>query len=66
MPLKLCNTSFDPDDFRAHLKETLDYGKDFFVEFVFRDTNRLTGAMADRLKEACGIVRELTGDVLAA
>lgn len=61
VPLKLCGTEFDPADFRAHLQETLDLGADFFIEFVFRDTNRLTGAMEQRLVQACGIVRELTG-----
>jgi hypothetical protein len=61
VPLKLCGDAFDEVDFRAHLQETLDVGEGFFVEFIFRDTNRLTGAMADRLQLACDIVRELTG-----
>jgi hypothetical protein len=61
VPLKLCGTEFDATDFRAHLKETLDIGAGHFIEFIFRDTNRLTGAMEGRLTEACRIVRELTG-----
>jgi len=60
VPLKLCGSTFDPDDLRAHLKETLDIGAGHFIEFVFRDTNRLTGAMQDRITEACRIVREIT------
>ena len=60
VPLKLCGTTFDPDDFRSHLKETLDVGKEFSVEFIFRDTNRLTGQMQQRVAQACQIVRELT------
>ncbi len=61
VPLKLCGTVFDPEDFRAHLKETLDIGSGHFIEFVFRDTNLLTGKMEGRVAEACRIVRELTG-----
>jgi hypothetical protein len=61
VPLKLCGTTFDPVIFRAHLQETLDLGQGFFVEFVFRDTNLLTGAMVQRLQEACDIVRAVTG-----
>ncbi len=61
VPLKLCGPDFDAADFRAHLEETLRLGAGFFVEFVFRDTNRLTGAMEQRLKHACAIVRDLTG-----
>jgi hypothetical protein len=60
VPLKLCDTVFDPDDFRAHLQETLDIGQDYFIELIFRDTNRLTGDMEQRLTEACRIVREIT------
>jgi len=60
-PLKLCDTTFDARAFRAHLQETLDIGAGFYIEFVFRDTNRLTGAMESRLAEACGIVRDVTG-----
>ena len=60
VPLKLCGTTFDPDDFRAHLKETLDIGAEFFIEFVFRDTTRLTGEMEKRIADACRIVREVT------
>lgn len=61
VPLKLCGTNFDPVDFSAHLKETMDIGADYFIEFVFRDTNLLTGAMEGRVADACRIVRELTG-----
>jgi hypothetical protein len=60
VPLKLCGSAFDADDFRAHLKETLDIGAGYFIEFVFRDTNRLTGQMEARVAEACRIVREVT------
>jgi hypothetical protein len=61
VPLKLCGPVFDPDDFHARLAETLEIGKDHFIELVFRDTNRLTGAMEGRIAQACRIVRELTG-----
>jgi len=61
VPLKLCGTAFDPADFRTHLQETLDIGANHFIEFIFRDTNLLTGAMQNRLDEACRIVREITG-----
>ncbi len=61
VPLKLCGTAFDPVDFRNHLVETLEIGKDFFVEFVFRDTTCLTGAMSERVAAACNIVRDVTG-----
>lgn len=61
VPLKLCGSIFNPADFRAHLEETLKIGKDYFIEFVFRDTNLLTGAMVQRLEEACKIVRDITG-----
>ncbi len=61
VPLKLCADAFDPDDFRSHLAETLEIGKSHFVEFVFRDTTRLTGEMAERVQQACNIIRDLTG-----
>ena len=61
IPLKLCGRTFDPDDLRSHLRETLDIGKNYFIEFVYRDTNLLTGAMADRVAQACRMIRELTG-----
>ncbi len=32
----------------------------YFIEFVFLDTNRLTGEMEQRLTEACDIVRKIT------
>jgi hypothetical protein len=60
VPLKLCGSTFDPDDFRAHLRETLDMGAGHFIEFIFRDTNRLTGEMEGRVDLACRIVREVT------
>ncbi len=60
VPLKLCGAAFDPDEFRGHLQETLDIGAGYFIEFIFRDTNRLTGAMEGRVAEACRIVREIT------
>jgi len=60
VPLKLCGSQFDSGEFKAHLQETLDIGRDFFIEFVFRDTNRLTGAMESRIAQACQIVRDLT------
>ncbi|MFZ2657284.1 MAG: hypothetical protein WAX69_20280 [Victivallales bacterium] len=61
VPLKLCGSTFDPDDFRAHLRETLDIGAGHFIEFIFRDTNCLTGEMEKRVDDACHIVREVTG-----
>ena len=61
VPLKLCGPTFDAVEFRAHLQETLDVGAGYFIEFIFRDTNRLTGAMEQRLVEACDIVRDVTG-----
>lgn len=60
VPLKLCGTTFEPDDFRLHLEETLEVGKDYFVEFIFRDTCRLTGQMEQRIAHACDIVRNVT------
>ena len=61
IPLKLCGKTFSPSDLRAHLQETLDIGKDYFVEFVYRDTNLLTGAMTDRVAQACALMRDITG-----
>lgn len=61
IPLKLCGGTFDRDDMRAHLQETLDIGKDFFIEFVYRDTNLLTGSMTDRVAQTCDLIREMTG-----
>jgi len=60
-PLKFCGKSFDPGDFEAHVKETLDIASDNFVEIIFRDTCSLSGAMQDRTTEACKIVRRLIG-----
>ena len=59
-PLETLRDTFDPDDFRAHLRETLDIGAGYFIEFIFRDTNRLTGKMEARVADACQIVREVT------
>ena len=61
VPLKLCGRTFDPDDLRSHLQETLDIGRNHFIEFVYRDNNLLTGDMADRVAQTCRIIRELTG-----
>lgn len=61
VPLKLCGDKFDPADLRSHLQETLDIGAAHFIEFVFRDTNCLTGAMRERVQTACDIVRDVTG-----
>ncbi len=61
VPLKLCGGTFDRDDLRAHLEETLDIGQDYFVEFVYRDTNLLTGDMTDRVAQTCAMMREMTG-----
>ena len=60
VPLKICSPAFDPADFRAHLRETLDIGADYFIEFIFRDTTSLTGSMAARISDVCKIVREIT------
>lgn len=61
VPLKLCGDTFSLDDLQAHLQETLDVGKDYFLEFVFRDTCTLTGAMRDRVAQTCRMIRDLTG-----
>ena len=61
IPLKLCGETFVLDDLRSHLQETLDIGKDYFIEFVYRDTNPLTGDMTDRVAQTCNMIRELTG-----
>ena len=61
VPLKLCGPTFVPDDLWRHLQEALDIGRNHFVEFVFRDTNLLTGAMVDRVDQTCAMIRELTG-----
>ncbi|MFC1525656.1 hypothetical protein ACFL6X_02475 [Candidatus Latescibacterota bacterium] len=61
IPLKLCGETFDLDDLRRHLQETLEIGKDHFVEFVYRDTNPLTGDMTDRVAQTCAMIRDLTG-----
>ncbi|HOX04837.1 MAG TPA: hypothetical protein PK280_00435 [Planctomycetota bacterium] len=61
VPLKFCGEAFDPADLRAHLQETLDVGRDYFIEFVFRDTCTLTGRMADRVARTCAMIRGMTG-----
>ena len=61
IPLKLCGSTFDQEDLRQHLQETLDIGKDYFIEFVYRDTNLLTGEMTDRVAQTCAMIRSLTG-----
>ncbi len=60
VPLKLCGDAFSLEDLRAHLQETLDVGRGYFIEFVFRDTCLLNGGMADRVAQTCAMVRELT------
>ncbi|MEI8242223.1 MAG: hypothetical protein WCI17_03060 [bacterium] len=60
VPLLLCGDTFSEAALRSHLQETLDVGKDWFIEFVYRDTDRLTGAMADRVSKACAMIRSLT------
>jgi hypothetical protein len=61
IPLKMCGETFEPEDLRKHLKETLDAGSNYFVEFVYRDTCLLTGDMQDRVSATCSMIRELTG-----
>ena len=60
LPLKLCGAVFSPEDLRAHLQETLDIGRDYFIEFVFRDTNLLTAVRTDRLAQTYELIRKLT------
>ena len=43
-PMTLCGEAFDPGEFEAHVRETLDIARDNFVEIVFRDTCPLNGA----------------------
>ena len=61
VPLTLCGQPYAPRDQREHLQETLDMGQDYFIEFVYRDTNMLTGKMTDRVAETCAMIREMTG-----
>ena len=58
-PLQLCGETFDPAGFEAYNKETLDIARDNFVELIFRDTCPLTGAMHDRVSDACRIIKRL-------
>jgi len=60
-PMKLCGQTFDPKEFEAHVRETLDIAQDSFVEIVFRDTCGLNGSMKGRVAEACKIMRRLIG-----
>lgn len=60
-PMKLCGETFNPEEFEAHIRETLEIAKDNFVELIFRDTCTLKGTMKDRLAEACKIVKKLIG-----
>ncbi|MBM4047434.1 MAG: hypothetical protein FJ279_20200 [Planctomycetes bacterium] len=60
-PMKLTGPTFDPAAFEAHVRETLDLARDNFVELIFRDTCRLSGAMKARVSEACRTVRRLIG-----
>ena len=60
VPLKLCGDSFSLDGLREHLQETLEIGGDHFVEFVFRDTCLLTGAMRERVAKTCAMLRSIT------
>jgi len=61
IPLLLCDDTFSETALRHHLREILDRGQDHFVEFVYRDTDRLTGAMTDRVAQTCALIRRLTG-----
>ncbi|MHB8995673.1 MAG: hypothetical protein ACYC63_10515 [Armatimonadota bacterium] len=58
-PMKLCGPTFDPADFEATIRESLDLTQGNFVELIFRDTVPLNGGMKERLVEACGIIRRL-------
>jgi hypothetical protein len=61
VPLLLCDNTFSEAALRSHLQETLDVGRDYFIEFVYRDTDRLTGAMTDRVARTCAMMRAMTG-----
>lgn len=60
-PMKLCGGRWDPAEFEAHIGETLDIAEGCFVELIFRDTCTLSGAMLDRLGDACRILRRVIG-----
>jgi len=60
-PMQLCGPTFSPEEFGAHIQETLDIAADCFLELIFRDTCTLSGSMKDRVVEACGIVKRLLG-----
>jgi hypothetical protein len=61
IPLKLCGETFSLEEMRDHLQETLDIGQDYFIEFVYRDTNLLSGRMTDRVAQTCDLIRKITG-----
>jgi hypothetical protein len=61
IPLTLCGDTYNPAEQRRHLREILDIGRDWFVEFVYRDTCLLSGAMQDRVAQTCATIREITG-----
>lgn len=58
-PLKLCGSTFDPQDFETHLRETLAITRDNFIELIFRDTCPLDGNMRERVAQACQILRRV-------
>lgn len=60
-PLKLCGARWDPQDFENTIRENLEMTRDNFVELIFRDTCTLSGAMQERVVEACGIIKGLLG-----
>jgi hypothetical protein len=61
VPLTLCGDAFNLEALRDHLRETIEVGSDYFIEFVFRDTCTLTGQMRNRIDRTCTMIRELTG-----
>jgi len=61
-PFWAWNGKLEPEELRRQIRIMHRMGLGgFFIEFVFRDTNPLTGAMQARLDEACRMVRDLTG-----
>lgn len=53
---------FDKDAFRKYIKHTLETARGCKIEFIFRDIYRLHGNIT-KIKEAVGIVKELTADI---
>ena len=53
---------FDKDAFRTYIKHTLETARGCKIEFIFRDIYRLHGNIT-KIKEAVGIVKELTADI---